>query len=675
MNHKLILTFCILILTSATSCMTHSDYSSLPPKKGSLQEVFYTPDSCRFSLWAPTADSALVNLYDYDTDSGKYTLLTRLYMRHDAEDGSWSVTENGDLKGRYYTFQVWTDGRWLEETPGIFATAVGVNGRKAAIIDMDGTDPEGWDQDRRPPLASFADIVVYEMHLRDFSASRTSGIPHKGKFASLTAGGLRSAMGEPSGLDHLKGLGITHVHLLPSFDFASIDESYDNLYSQHPVLYNWGYDPLNYNVPEGSYSHTPDIPENRVREFKEMVQALHKAGIRVIMDVVYNHVSDAATSAFERTVPGYFFRTREDGSLADGSGCGNETASEREMMRRYMVESVCWWAEEYHIDGFRFDLMGIHDIGTMNAIRQALDRIDSTIFIYGEGWAASAPMYEADALAMKANIWQMPRIAAFSDELRDALRGPFNDDTATGFLGGAPDMEESVKFGIAGGIYHPQIEYSFVNYSDTSWAAQPTQMISYVSCHDDMCLRDRLTASIPDASEAELLQLDKLAQTAVFTSQGVPFIFAGEEMYRTKHGVHNSYNSPDSINAIDWNNKSVHKDLYEYYRGLIALRKAHPAFRLADADLVRRHLEFMDTPEGAVAFRLKEHAGGDSCEEIVVILNSRKEAVSIDIPSDGREYTYTVYCSDGKISTDGLGTLTGPTVSAGPRQALIIGRS
>ena len=652
-----------------------------PPKEGTLQELRYTPASSHFSLWAPTADSARVLLYEEGLGGQPYEVIE---MNKNAADGSWSAVAEGDLEGRFYTFRVNVSGRWLEETPGIFATAVGVNGQRAAVVDFDATDPEGWAEDRRPELRSFADAVVYEMHHRDFSISGNSGISpeHRGKFLALTESGTRGPRGVRTGVDHLVELGVTHVHILPSFDYASVDETRleDN-------VYNWGYDPVNYNVPDGSYSTDPYDPACRIREFKEMVQALHKAGIRVVLDVVYNHVSDAASQAFERTVPGYFFRMREDGSFADGSACGNETASDRGMMRRFMVESVCWWVEEYHIDGFRFDLMGIHDIETMNAIRSAVSAIDSTVLIYGEGWAASAPLYDGPLLAMKANTWEMPGIAAFSDEMRDALRGPFSDNSKAGFLGGVPDLEESVKFGVAGAVQHPGVDYSAVNYSDTCWASEPTQMISYISCHDDMCLRDRLTATLPGASEAELLRLDKLGQTVVFTSQGIPFIYAGEELFRTKQGVHNSYNSPDAINAIDWSFKNRYSDLYDYYRGLIALRKAHPAFRLGNADQVREHLEFLDAPDGVVAWRLTGHAGGDPCEEIVVIINSRKEPVSINIPDrkaasdsngsmpeNGPEHRYTVYCRDGRISTDGLGTITGPVLSVGPQQALIIGR-
>ena len=695
MKHTLSLfSFMIVsVVITMSGCKPSSD--TFTPKEDTLQELRYTPQSSHFSLWAPTADSARVMLYKDAFQDNPYEVME---MQRTSSDGSWHAAAYGDLAGRFYTFRVHVEGRWLEETPGIFATAVGINGQRAAVVDFRSTDPKGWAGDRRPEFRSFTDAVVYEMHHRDFSVSANSGISpeHRGKFLALTETGTRGPRGVRTGIDHLVELGVTHVHILPSFDYASVDETRlkDN-------VYNWGYDPVNYNVPDGSYSTDPYDPSSRIREFKEMVQALHKAGIRVVLDVVYNHVADAASHAFEHTVPGYFFRMREDGSFADGSACGNETASEKEMMRRYMVESVCWWAEEYHIDGFRFDLMGIHDIETMNAIRSALYDIDSSILIYGEGWAASAPLYDGKLLAMKANTWEMPGIAAFSDEMRDALRGPFSDDSQAGFLGGVQGLEESVKFGVAGAIWHPDVDFADVNYSDTCWASEPSQMISYISCHDDMCLRDRLHASLPGISEDELLRLDKLGQTVVFTSQGIPFIYAGEELFRTKQGVHNSYNSPDAINAIDWSFKARYADLYDYYRGLIALRKAHPAFRLGDADMVREHLEFLDAPEGVVAWRLTGHAGGDPCEELVVIINSREEPVSINIPdwkaasnsndsatstegdtadSNGSmsendpEHHYTAYCRDGRISTDGLGTITGPVLSVGPQQALIVGR-
>ena len=400
-----------------------------------------------------------------------------------------------------------------------------------------------------------------------------------------------------------------------------------------------------------------------------MVQALHKAGICVVLDVVYNHTFNTAESNFERTVPGYFYRQMPDGSFADASACGNETASNRPMMRKYMIESVLHWLNEYHLDGFRFDLMGIHDIATMNEIRKAVTAVDPSIIIYGEGWAAKVPQMPEDSLAMKANTYRMPGIAAFSDEMRDGLRGPFNDNHQGAFLAGVPGGEESIKFGIVGAVKHPQVDNDLVNYSKASWAEQPTQMVSYVSCHDDMCLVDRLNASVPGITPQELIKLDKLAQTAVFTSQGIPFIYAGEEVMRDKKGVHNSYQSPDSINAIDWKRKAEHADVFAYYKGLIQLRKNHPAFRMGDADLVRKHLEFLPV-EGSnlIAYRLKEHANSDTWEDIIVALNSRKEPAKLTVP----EGKYTVVCKDGFISEKGLGTLYGSEMIVPAQSALII---
>ena len=464
------------------------------------------------------------------------------------------------------------------------------------------------------------------------------------------------------------------IHILPSYDFGSVDETrlQDN-------KYNWGYDPVNYNVPEGSYSTNPYDPTCRIREFKQMVQALHKAGIRVVLDVVYNHTYDIEHSNFQKTYPDYYYRKNADGSYSNGSGCGNETASEQPMMRRFMIESVKHWINEYHIDGFRFDLMGVHDIETMNAIRKAVDAIDPTIFIYGEGWSAGSCAYPQEKLGMKANIQQMPRIAAFSDELRDALRGPFSDDTKGAFLAAIPGEEESVKFGIVGAISHPQVDLSKVNYSQKPWTNEPTQMISYVSCHDDMCLVDRLMASIPTLKSArfsalsaqqkdELIRLDLLAQTAVFTSQGVPFMLSGEEMLRNKKGVHNSFESPDSINHLDWENLKTYPQVFRYYKDLIQLRKNHPAFRLGSADLVRRHLEFLPSPDCTVAFRLKNHAGGDKWQTIYVILNSNRTPQTITLP----EGSYETVCEEGRITENGISHFTDNKVTVAPQSAVIL---
>lgn len=638
----------------------YASYELYPVRSGSLIEMEYTPASTQFSLWAPTADEVRVMLYDSGSGGHAYETITMQL----GKEGTWHAQVDEDLVGKFYTFNVKIDDKWQGDTPGINAHAVGVNGKRGAIIDWESTNPEGWNEDKRPPLKSPADVVIYEVHHRDFSISPTSGIRNKGKFLAMTEEGTKSPDNLSTGIDHLKELGVTHIHILPSYDYASVDEA-----KLHEPQYNWGYDPQNYNVPDGSYSTDPFQPEVRIREFKQMVQALHKAGIRIVLDVVYNHTFNTAESNFERTVPGYFYRQNPDGSFADGSACGNETASDRPMMRKYMVESVKYWINEYHIDGFRFDLMGIHDIETMNEIRKAASEIDPTIFIYGEGWAAQSPQMPEEELAMKANAYKMPGVAVFSDEMRDALRGPFNDNKQGAFLAGLPGGEMSIKFGIVGAIKHPQVINDSVNYSKAPWAAEPTQMISYVSCHDDMCLTDRLRASIPNVTPEEIARLDKLAQTAVFTSQGVPFIYAGEEVMRDKQGVHNSYCSPDSINAIDWNRKTRHADVFAYYKGLIQLRKGHPAFRLGSADAVRRHLEFLPV-EGSnvVAYRLKENAGGDEWNDIVVVLNARRENAKVKV----EEGKYTIVCRDGFINEQGLGTLYGPEINVPAQSALIM---
>lgn len=650
-------------VATATGCAPakneYASYELYPVRSGSLAEMEYAPEGTRFSLWAPTADEVRLMLYNEGEGGHAY----RTVSMEAGEEGVWHTTVAEDLLGKFYTFNVKTGDRWLGDTPGIFAKAVGVNGHRAAIIDLRSTDPEGWADDCRPPLRSAADVVIYEMHHRDFSISPASGIEHKGKFLALTEAGTRSPEGLATGIDHLRELGVTHVHLLPSYDYASIDET-----RLDENRYNWGYDPLNYNVPDGSYATDPYRPDVRIREFKQMVQALHQAGIRVILDVVYNHTFSIDGSNFERTAPGYFYRQRPDGTYADASACGNETASDRPMMRKYIVESVLHWAREYHIDGFRFDLMGIHDIRTMNEVRAALTALDPSIIVYGEGWAAQAPQLPQDSLAMKANTYRMPGIAAFSDEMRDALRGPFNDNKQGAFLAGLPGGEESIKFGIVGAVQHPQVCNDSVNYSQAPWAGEPTQMISYVSCHDDMCLVDRLRASIPGIKDDELARLDKLAQTAVFTSQGIPFIYAGEEVMRDKKGVHNSFQSPDSINAIDWSRKALHADVFAYYKGLIQLRKNHPAFRLGSAELVRRHLEFLPVEgKNLVAWRLKEHAGGDRWEDIVVVLNSRREPARVAVPQG----VYTVVCRDGIINEDGLAKVSGAELVMPAQSALI----
>ena len=642
-----------------------------------FQEVSYSPEKTVFTLFAPN-DAKKVVVRIYQNGLGGKVLKTVKMVRTANEQ--WQATVKGDLMGRFYTFDM---GKG--ECPGVFAKAVGVNGKRGAIINMAETDPEHWCCDKGPVVKSPADLVVYEMHHRDFSIARKDA-QYPGKFMALT---------EPWAIDHLKALGVNAIHILPSYDYGSVDETridpdlyYEYAYKELPKgviparpdfspQYNWGYDPVNYNVPEGGYSTNPYKPEVRIREFKQMVKALHDSGISIILDVVYNHTYDIEHSNFQRTYPDYYYRKTADGQYSNGSGCGNETASDQPMMRQFMIESVKYWINEYHIDGFRFDLMGCHDIETMNQIRQAVDEINPSIFIYGEGWSAGACAIPNEKLGMKANITQMPGIAAFSDEIRDALRGPFSDDTKPGWMGARipkvtlqdlSGQKESLKFGIVGAIAHPQVDMTKVNYSTKPWALEPTQMMSYVSCHDDMCLVDRLKASIPGITPDELIRLDLLAQTVVFTSQGVPFMLSGEELIRTKLGVHNSFESPDSINHLDWTNKTKYPKVFEYYKNLIALRKNHPAFRLGSAELVRKHLEFLYTPVKTLAFRLKNYAGRDDWRNIIVILNAGNTDTEVTIP----EGNYTIVCCDGQIDEKGLGTLKGSKAIVDAQSALIL---
>lgn len=640
-------------------------------------EMIYSKVKTLFKLNAPTTvnldgmtgattqidKKKQVEIHIYEDGQGGKAIKT-IKMKASGEN-RWEATVKGDLKGKFYTFNI---GKG--ETPGVFAKAVGVNGMRGAIVDMAETNPQGWENDQRPVIQSPADLVIYEMHWRDFSIDVSSGLKNKGKFLALT---------EPKAIEHLKSLGVNAVHILPSFDYASVDET-----KLDTPQYNWGYDPKNYNVPEGSYSTDPYNPVTRIKEFKQMVQALHKAGIRVILDVVYNHTFNIDHSNFQLTYPDMYYRKTADGKYSDGSGCGNETASEKPLMREFMLESVKYWIDEYHIDGFRFDLMGVHDIETMQQIRAEVNKIDPSIYIYGEGWSAGSCAYPVDKLAMKANAQQLNGIAAFSDDMRDALRGPFSDDHKGALLAGIPGEEESLKFGIVGGIAHPQVDMTKVNYDKKPWTNNPTEQISYVSCHDDMCLVDRLKASIPSLTDknipekertAELIRIDQLAQTAVFTSQGVPFILSGEEMLRDKKGVHNSYNSPDSINHLDWNNLQRYPQLFTYYKNLILLRKNHPAFRLATGDKVRQHLEFLPAVNSKdvkqdclVGFLLKDLQGIDAWKTIVVIYNFNKEAKEMAIP----EGTYTIACCNGAIDEAGLGEVSGKEVLVDGQSALIL---
>lgn len=642
--------------------MPEREYAAWPLYEGEDLELKVDEEGTHFALWSPEADAVIVNIYDSDTAPAPVCLLN---MRR-TEHGVWRVSVPEQLYGKFYTFSVTVGGKRLGETPGVWAKAVGVNGIRAAVIDFAQTNPDGWAQDRGPKTEHFTDAVIYEMHHRDFSAHRSSGIRHKGKFLALTEQGSVSPEGARTGISHLRELGVTHVQILPSFDFSSVDEG-----ACRKRQYNWGYDPANYNVPEGSYSTNPANPVTRIREMKEMVKALHDAGIGVIMDVVYNHTAEGDTSNFSLTAPGYYYRHRDDGSYSNASGCGNETASERQQMRSFIVSSVKYWAKEYHIDGFRFDLMAIHDIATMNEAAAALKEINPYAIVYGEGWTAGESLLPAEMRASKENVNRMNGVAVFSDDLRDALKGHFSDDKDCGFVTGKPSDEETIKIGIVAATAHPQVDYSKGNKSRFAYAGAPVQIVNYVSCHDGLALTDKLAASMPESTEAERQRVARLAQTIVFTSQGTPFLFAGEEICRDKKGVGNSYKSPDSVNAIDWGLKTKNAAQFEYYRKLIRLRREHPAFRMTTAGEVTKNIVFDRVKaDNVVSYSIKHHANGDEWSEIKLIFNGSAVPYAVRIPKG----CWLVIAEDGDICLDSPRIFDGGKISVAPVSALILAR-
>ena len=642
-----------------------SRFENYPVYSGDDLELTVDSSGTRFRLWSPKAQDVVVNLYDNGHTGVPYKTLP---MTHDVSTGTWTAAVPEKLYGKFYTFKVKHDGKWLSETPGVWAKAVGVNGKRAAIIDFSTTSPAGWHQDKGPEVRNFSDVIVYEMHHRDMSMHPSSGIANKGKFLALTEKGTTSPEGEKTGIDHLKELGVTHVHILPSYDYNSVDET--NLQNN---TYNWGYDPQNYNAPEGSYSTNPSNPAARIREMKEMVKALHDAGIGVIMDVVYNHTAENDGSNFELTAPGYYHRHWDDGRYSDASGCGNETASDRRQMRDYIINSVKFWAKEYHIDGFRFDLMAIHDTETMNAVASELKKINPSIFVYGEGWTAGDSPLAAERRALKENVSAMKDIAVFSDDLRDAVKGHYTDASDRGFATGKPGLEETVKIGIVAATAHPQVDYSKGNNSRFPYAESPEMIVNYVSCHDDLCLTDKLKKSMAGEREENMLNAAKLAQTIVFTSQGTPFMFAGEEVFRDKKGVHNSYKSPDSINAIDWSNKARYRDLFDYYRNLVKLRKEHPAFRMTSAEDIARHLVFdkIDSSRepNLISYSLKGNANGDEWKEIKVVFNGASSSRVVNV----KKGKWVIVAKDGKFTgQDAEDRFNGGRIELAPYSALIL---
>ena len=636
--------------------------NSFPAYNGEDLEMSITDKGVDFALWSPETQEVVVNIYPTDRNSKSIETINLVK----GANGVWRGKATGDYIGKYYTFRVKHNGRWLAETPGVWAKAVGTNGMRAAIVDPSAVNPKGWEADKGPELKSINDAVLYEMHHRDFSIHPTSGIVHKGKFLALTEEGTTTPEGLATGIDHLKELGVTHVHILPSYDYNSVDEA--NLPANQ---YNWGYDPFNYNAPEGSYSTDPANPEARILEMKEMVKALHDAGIGVVMDVVYNHTANNDDSNFSLTAPDYYYRHRADGTYSDASGCGNETASDRQQMRDFIINSVKYWAKEYHIDGFRFDLMAIHDTETMTEVAKALKEINPSIFVYGEGWTAGDSPLPVERRALKENVAKMEGIAVFSDDIRDAIKGHYSNAADRGFATGKPGNEETVKIGIVAATAHPQVDYTKGNNSKFAYASAPGQIINYVSCHDDLTLTDKLAKSMPDASEADRKRAARLAQTIVFTSQGTPFMFAGEEVFRDKKGVHNSYKSPDSINAIDWTLKTANADQFNYYKELIALRKAHPAFRMTTADEIAKNIVFdkVDVPN-LISYSIKNNANGDEWKEIKLVFNGSDEAREVKVGKGD----WIVVARDGEIKADGLDQSKGGKMSVAPMSALILAR-
>ncbi|PTN07330.1 pullulanase [Mangrovibacterium marinum] len=618
----------------------HIDFSAYPWYGGDDLGVRLTETGFQARVWAPTAHK--VEFLVFRKSLGGKSL--HRYWMHAEEHGCWALEREGHFKGLYYTIRV-NDGEWLNETPGVDARAVGINGRRGLFFDPAETNPEDWNDDRPVACENAVNAVLYEIHLRDFSVAANSGMTNKGKYLAFTEEGCRTAEGLSSGVDHLKELGITHVHLLPVFDFWTVGET-------KPLKkYNWGYDPLNYNTPEGSYASNPDTIA-RIKELKQLVAALHKAGIAVVMDVVYNHTGLIRRSWFNQTVPGYYYRQTRSGTFSNASGCGNEFASERAMARKYMIDSLLYWAREFHFDGFRFDLMGVHDLETMYAVRLALDKLRPGILMYGEGWTADRSPMDENMRAVKRNISQLERVACFNDDFRDALKGNNFDGTGQGFVSGRLYHEESIKFGIVAACYHPQIVYSYVGESAFAWARQPWQTVNYVSCHDNFTLYDKLVNSCPDATDAEIRKMQMLALALVITSQGIPFIHGGSEFCRSKNGEHNTYKSPDSINQLDWSRKKKYEDVFRYVCDLIRLRKDLPALRMESSDLIREHLKFSsDYRMGVVTYRIEDYPGEKRWRKMQFIFNARKEAFQFDLPNDAG---WTVLAEENHIALEGI---------------------
>ncbi|PEJ91686.1 type I pullulanase [Bacillus toyonensis] len=574
----------------------------------------YSPQHTKFRVWAPTASEAKLVTYKKWNDK----IGTEINMQQ-GEKGTWKAEIKGNQKGLFYTYKVKIGDKWTEAVDP-YVRAASVNGDKGVVIDLNETNLKKWKANKKPEFKKPEDAIIYELHVRDLSIQPESGIKQKGKYLGVTEKGTKGPEGVKTGLDHMKDLGVTHVQFLPIFDYASVNEE-----TLNEPQYNWGYDPKNFNVPEGSYSTNPYEPTVRITELKQMIQVLHDNNLRIVMDVVYNHMYNAAESNFHKLVPGYYYRYNEDGTFANGTGVGNDTASERKMMRKFMVDSVTYWAKEYNLDGFRFDLMGIHDYETMNEIRKAVDQIDPSIILHGEGWDLNTPL-AAELKANQKNAEKMKGIAHFNDNIRDGLKGSVFEEKENGFVNGKQNMEDRIKKGITAGI-----DYD----TNSSTYQDPEQVLTYVEAHDNHTLWDKLELTNPGDSAEVRKQMHKLSSSILLTSQGIPFLHAGQEFMRTKYGDHNSYKSPDSINQMDWLRRAAYNNEVDYMKGLIDLRKKYPAFRMTSTEQIKKHISFIDAPKNVIAYSIDGKGNGNKNENFMVAHNANRESVDITLPSKG----------------------------------------
>lgn len=602
----------------------------------------YSPKMTRFKVWAPEAESVKLNLYK----QGEGDNLIEQHIMKKSANGTYVFEKQGDCNGIYYTYTVVNHGE-EQEAVDPYTKAAGVNGQRGMVINLAKTNPQGFELDGYRNPEHITDAIIYEGSVRDFTMDESSGVFHNGKFLGLTEANTTNHFGEATALDYISGLGVTHVQILPAFDFETVDEK------NQKAQYNWGYDPDNYNVPEGSYAVSPYDGAVRIQEMKQMVLALHSRGIGVIMDVVFNHTYRRDDSNLQKIVPGYYYRSDETG-YTNGSGCGNEVASDRPMVQKLIVDSLIYWAKEYHIDGFRFDLMGVLNIDTMNVIAERLKEIRPDIYLYGEGWNGGPSSLAEEKRAFKASAKKMPGIGMFNDDIRDTIKGSVFYDDHLGFVNGGIHLENALRYGITGAVAHPQVDYDA--YGSKPWAKEPGQSINYVSCHDNYTLWDKLSVSCPEASEEKKKAMNRLCAAIVFTSQGVPFIQAGEEFLRSKPlpekkgFAENSYNMPDAVNSIKWDNIHEYPDMIAYYKGLMALRKAHPVFRMqSEAEMTQNLCFLSDTPENVVAYLLKGKCADDTPENILVIFNGNDEEILYNLP----EGKWKILVDDKTAGADG----------------------